>query len=84
MQLRNPLSKSQHGLHPLMTVLFVLLKLVFVPLPSGTVLVDVPSASVVSGVVNNKIRPRIEALISLKRLKIKDQFTCGKCNCNRV
>ena len=33
-------------------VLFVLLKLVFVALPSGTVWVDVPSPSVVSGVAN--------------------------------
>ena len=33
-------------------VLFVLLKLVFVALPSGTVWVDVPCPSVVSGVAN--------------------------------
>ena len=35
-------------------VLFVLLKPVFVALPSGTVWVDVPSPSVISGVANMK------------------------------
>ena len=63
MQLRNPLSESQHSLHPLMTVLFVLLKLVFVALPSGTVWVGVPSPSVVSGVVNCVIASQSSATV---------------------
>ena len=39
-------------------VLFVLLKLAFVALPSGTVWIDVPSPSVVSGVANAQVEVR--------------------------
>ena len=50
MQLQSLLSESQLGNDNCVHVLFVLLKLVFVALPSETVWVDLSSPSVVSGV----------------------------------